>query len=176
MTTKLLFAGFGGQGLLFMGKVLAYAGLLEEQQVTWLPSYGPEMKGGTSTCAVTLSDGPIGSPAVTEPDVLVAMNLPSFTRFEPKIKAGGLLLVDSSLIGVTSDRADLRTFYIPATQMAFDKGLSGLANMILLGKLLKETGLVQPETVRLAVEKSVPPRKTALLEGNMNAIALGQGL
>ena len=176
MTTRLLFAGFGGQGLLFMGKVLAYAGLLEEQQVSWLPSYGPEMKGGTANCSVILSDTPIGSPIVLEPDVLVAMNLPSFTRFAPHIQKGGLLIADSSLIDVKSEREDLRAFYVPATQMASDEGLDGLANMILLGKLLAEVNLVRPETVRLAVEKSVPPRKTALLEGNLKAIARGGGI
>ena len=177
MTTQLLFAGFGGQGLLFMGKVLAYAGLLGGLQVSWLPSYGPEMKGGTANCSVILSDAPIGSPVVLAPGVLVAMNLPSFTRFAPKIKAGGLLIADSSLISVTSEREDLRAFYIPATQMAFDEGLDGLANMILLGKLLKETGLLlQQETIRLSMEKCVPPRKAALLESNLTAIALGQGL
>jgi len=176
VTTKIQLAGFGGQGILFAGKFLAYAGLIEGLEVSWLPSYGPEMKGGTAFCAVILSGAPIGSPVVLAPDVLIAMNLPSFTRFAPKVRAGGLLLADSSLIHLTSDREDLRAFYVPATQMAFDQGLDGLANMILLGKLLAETGLLQEETLRLSMEKCVPPRKAALLEKNLEAIALGRGL
>jgi len=176
MTTKIQLAGFGGQGILFAGKFLAYAGLIEGREVSWLPSYGPEMKGGTAYCAVILSDAPIGSPVVLEPDVLIAMNLPSFIRFAPQVKAGGLLIADSSLIDIPSDREDLRAFYVPATQLAFDEGLDGLASMILVGKLLRATGLARQETLRLAMEKTVPPRKTALLEKNLQAIALGQGI
>ena len=176
MTTQLLFAGFGGQGLLFSGKFMAYAGLLDGLQVSWLPSYGPEMKGGTANCSVILSDTPIGSPVVLEPDILVAMNLPSFSRFAPLVKAGGLLIADSSMFSETCDRDDIQAWYLPATQMASDEGLNGLANMILMGKLLKETNLIKPETVKAAMNKTVPPRKTALLEGNLRAIEMGLGL
>ena len=176
MTTKILLAGFGGQGILFAGKFLAYAGLVEGREVTWMPSYGPEMRGGLSNCSVIISDAPISSPLVPVPDALVVLNLPSFTRFEPDVKAGGLLLVDSSLIDLTSAREDLRAYYIPSTRLADDEDLSGLANMIMLGKLLKETALVRPETLRRAMEKVVPARKADLLEKNLRALALGQGI
>ena len=173
MTTQLLLAGFGGQGILFAGKFLVYGGLLEGRHVSWLPSYGPEMRGGTANCSVILSDEPIGSPIVLEPDILIAMNLPSFSRFALDLKAGGVLLADSSLINEKTSREDITAFYVPATQMAGDEGLSGLANMILLGKLLKETGLLSPETVEAAMDKSIPPRKAQLREQNLRAIALG---
>ena len=176
MTTRLLFAGFGGQGLLFMGKVLAYAGLLEDQQVSWLPSYGPEMKGGTANVSVIFSDEPIGAPIVLELDILVALNLPSYLKFADKVKPGGMLIADSSLIDVACTREDIRVFYIPATRLAYDEGLEGLASMILTGKLLAETDLAEDGTIQAAMGKSVPPRKTAMLESNLKAIALGQTL
>ena len=176
MTTQVLLAGFGGQGILFAGKFLAYAGLLEGRQVSWLPSYGPEMRGGTANCSVVISDEPIGSPVVLAPDILVAMNLPSYTRFEPDIKPGGMLFADSSLIDVECAREDVHAFYAPATQLASDEGLDGLANMIMVGKLLAEAPLLLSETLEAAMRKTVPPRKAALLEQNLKAIALGQSL
>jgi 2-oxoglutarate ferredoxin oxidoreductase subunit gamma len=174
MNHQIIIAGFGGQGLLFAGKFLAYAGLIENRQVSWLPSYGPEMRGGTANCSVILSDEPIGSPIVLAPDVLVAMNLPSFTRFAPLVKAGGILLVDSSLVHERSPREDLAAHYIPATQMASDENMEGLANMILLGKVLKEARLISEETVAAAMDKTVPARKRELQEMNLRAIALGK--
>jgi len=173
MTTQILLAGFGGQGILFAGKFLAYAGMIEGRQVSWLPSYGPEMRGGTANCSVIISDVPIGAPIVLEPDILIAMNGPSFGRFAPSIKAGGILLADSSLVTETSAREDIQAFYIPATQMASDQEMPGLANMILLGKMLRETNLIAPETVEAAMAKSVPPRKQDLLEKNLRAISCG---
>ena len=106
-TTQILIAGFGGQGILFSGKFLAYKGLMEELQVSWLPSYGPEMRGGTANCNVILSDDPVGSPIITTPDVLIAMNLPSFEKFVPTVKAGGIVIADSSLIETKTDRTDI---------------------------------------------------------------------
>ena len=175
MTTQILLAGFGGQGILFAGKFLAYAGMVEGRQVSWLPSYGPEMRGGTANCSVIISDEPIGAPIVLEPDILIAMNLPSFTKFADAVRPGGLLLADSSLIQETSAREDIRAYYVPATQMAGEKGLAGLANMILLGKMLQETNLIAPETVEAAMAKSVPSRKQALLEKNLRAISCRAG-
>ena len=107
-TTQILIAGFGGQGILFAGKFLAYKGLMEDKQVSWLPSYGPEMRGGTANCSVIISDEEIGAPTITNPDVLVAMNLPSFDKFEPTVKAGGLMIVDSSLVAKKSEREDIK--------------------------------------------------------------------
>ena len=134
-TTQFLFAGFGGQGILFSGKFLAYKGLIENKQVSWLPSYGPEMRGGTANCSVVLSESPVGSPIITNADVLVAMNLPSLQKFVDTVVPGGQIYVDSSLIDAKVERTDVQVFYIPATQMAKDEELGNLANMILMGSL-----------------------------------------
>jgi len=173
MTTQILLAGSGGQGILFAGKFLTYAGMIEGREVSWLPSYGPEMRGGTANCSVILSDGPVGSPIVQQPDVLIAMNLPSYLRFMPAVQPGGLLLADSSLISEHCEREDIRVVELPATQLAYDEDMKGLANMILIGRMLKETGLVASETVEPAMAKCVPPAKAAMLALNLRAIALG---
>jgi len=122
-TTQILIAGFGGQGVLFAGKFLAYKGMLEDLQLSWLPSYGPEMRGGTANCSVVLSDTPVGSPIITEPDVLVAMNLPSLQKYMDTVVPGGQIYVDSALIAEKVTRTDVQVFYIPATQMAKDEGM-----------------------------------------------------
>lgn len=173
MTTNILLAGFGGQGILFTGKFLAYAGLLEGREVSWLPSYGPEMRGGTANCSVILSDEPIGSPLVLQPDILMAMNGPSFSRFAPSVKSGGFIFADSSLIDERSAREDVSAWYLPATQLSTDEDLAGLANMILLGKLLAVCPLCREETLAEAMKKCVPVRKEHLLEANLRAIKLG---
>ena len=131
-TTQILFAGFGGQGVLFAGKFLAYKGLMEDKQVSWLPSYGPEMRGGTANCSVILSESPVGSPIITNPDVLVAMNLPSLQKFVDSVVPGGMILVDSTLIDVKVERTDVQVIYVPATQLAKENALGNLANMILV--------------------------------------------
>ena len=138
MTTQILLAGFGGQGILFAGKFLAYKGLLEGKQLSWLPSYGPEMRGGTANCSVILSDDPVGSPIVSTPDVLVAMNLPSLDKYEDAVVPGDIIIVDSTLIERKVKRTDVKVFYIPATQMAQAMDAPTLANMIITGKLMKE--------------------------------------
>ena len=173
-TTQILFAGFGGQGILFSGKFVAYKGLLEDVQVSWLPSYGPEMRGGTANCSVILSDEPVGSPIITEPDVLVAMNAPSLAKYVDAVVPGGQIYVDSSLIEAKVERTDVEVFYIPATQMAKDEGIGSLANMIIVGQLLEnhpELSFVGAETV---VDKLVPPKKEALKALNMKALEMGQ--
>ena len=173
---SILLAGFGGQGVLFAGKIMAYSGLIEDKYVSWLPSYGPEMRGGTANCSVCISDEPIGSPLVLNPDVLVAMNLPSYDKFIDKVAPGGSAVVDSSLISKKSDRADISCFYVPATEKADSEGLKGLSNNILLGKVLQEAKFASLETVEAAVAKCVPPKKQHLLEPNMRAIKLGMSL
>ena len=173
-TTQILIAGFGGQGILFAGKFLAYKGLMEELQVSWLPSYGPEMRGGTANCNVILSDSPVGSPIITAPDVLIAMNLPSLQKYIDTVVPGGQVYVDSSLIDAKVERTDVQVFYIPATQMAKDNGIATLANMIIIGHLLEnhpELGFAGTEAV---VNKLVPPKKAALVELNMKALNLGK--
>lgn len=173
MDYNVLFAGFGGQGILFSGKVMAYAGLMEGREVSWLPSYGPEMRGGTANCSVSISDEPIGSPLVINPNVFVAMNYPSLTRFIDDVQPGGKVFIDSFLIPEKVTRTDVQAFYIPATKMADDQDLRGLANMIILGKLLRETGFAGYESVEAGLRKSVPPRKANLVEANIRAISLG---
>ena len=170
---QIVIAGFGGQGLLFSGKVLAYAGLLEGRELSWLPSYGPEMRGGTANCSVILSDTPVGSPIVSAPDVLIAMNLPSFQKYQPAVRSGGVILMDSTLISEAPSRSDVTVYAVPATQMASDAGLTSLSNMILAGKLLREC-LPALDAVRdAALLKVVPPKKAHLIEANRRAVALG---
>ena len=173
-TTQILFAGFGGQGVLFAGKFLAYKGLVEDKQVSWLPSYGPEMRGGTANCSVILSDSPVGSPIITNPDVLVAMNLPSLQKFVDSVVPGGQIYVDSSLIDAKVERTDVEVFYIPATQLAKEQKLGNLANMILVGSLLENHPELSFEGTAAVVEKLVPPTKAQLVELNMKAMELGK--
>ena len=173
-TTQILIAGFGGQGVLFAGKFLAYKGLMEDLQLSWLPSYGPEMRGGTANCSVVLSDTPVGSPIITKPDVLIAMNLPSLQKFVDDVVPGGQIYVDSALIDVKVERTDVEVFYIPATQMAKDNGISSLANMIIVGNLLENHPELSFEGTDAVVEKLVPPKKAALVDLNKKALALGK--
>ncbi len=173
-TTEILIAGFGGQGILFSGKFLAYKGLLEELQVSWLPSYGPEMRGGTANCNVILSDIPVGSPIITSPSVLIAMNLPSLEKYVNSVVAGGQIYVDSSLIGAKVERNDVEVFYIPATQIAKEEGIATLANMIIVGHLLENNPELSFEGAEEVVDKLVPPKKAALKELNMKALNLGK--
>ena len=172
-TTKILIAGFGGQGILFSGKALAFTGLKADKQISWLPSYGPEMRGGTASCSVTVSDEQIGSPIVDRPDVLVAMNLPSLERYITATEKGGLAIYDSSLISDFTKVDGVKTVGIPATKMANDNALDGLANMIILGKLLKETNLFTLEQINASLKEMIPPKKAHLLDKNISAIELG---
>ena len=144
---NIVFAGFGGQGILFAGKVVAYAGLIEGRELSWLPSYGPEMRGGTANCSICLSDEPIGSPLVTNPNVLIAMNRPSLDKFVNEVEPGGTILLDSSLIDERVERDDVTVFYVPASKLAEENGLKGLANLILVGKLRKELAFCTEETL-----------------------------
>ncbi len=173
MTSKVLFAGFGGQGILFSGKFLAYEGLLEERQVSWLPSYGPEMRGGTASCSVILSDSAIGSPIITNPDILIAMNLPSFDKYESAVEKGGKVFVDSALVARKAVRDDVDTYYIPATRLASENGMPTLANMIILGKVIKETGVIPFENVERALKKVISAKRADMLEVNMKALKMG---
>ena len=173
-TTQILIAGFGGQGILFAGKFLAYKGLTEDLQVSWLPSYGPEMRGGTANCNVILSDTPVGSPIITEPDVLIAMNLPSLQKYVDTVAPGGQIYVDSALIDAKVERTDVEVYYIPATQMAKEAGIATLANMIIVGHLLQHHPELSFEGTEAVVSKLVPPKKAALIELNMKALQMGK--
>ena len=172
-TKQILIAGFGGQGVLFAGKLIAYKGLIAEKQVSWLPSYGPEMRGGTANCSVIISDLPVGSPIISNPDVLVAMNLPSLKKYENDVVSGGIIIVDSSLIAEKVQRDDVTVYYVPATKIATDEGFSTLANMILMGKLMQVCDNVGYAKVEDAVKKVVPPRKANLIDVNLKAVKLG---
>jgi 2-oxoglutarate ferredoxin oxidoreductase subunit gamma len=169
----LLLAGFGGQGLLFAGKVAAYAGLIDGKEISWLPSYGPEMRGGTANCSVTISDTPIGSPLIVNPSALIVMNLPSYDKFIGSAATGATVLVDSSMIDKKTDRTDINVHYVPATALAEENGMKGLANIILLGKLLKETGFTSDKSMAVALSKCVSAKHADLLELNKQAIKIG---
>lgn len=171
--SEIVLAGFGGQGILFAGKVIAYFGLLDNREVSWLPSYGPEMRGGTANCSVCLSDQPIGSPLILEPDTLLVMNTPSYTKFIGTVKAGGKVFIDNALIEEKCAREDITAYYIPATRLAMENKLDGMANLIMIGKLIKETDIASMETVEAAIAKCVPPAKKHLIEANMRAIQIG---
>ncbi len=173
-TTQILIAGFGGQGVLFAGKFLAHKGLKEDLQVSWLPSYGPEMRGGTANCNIILSDTPVGSPIITTPDVLVVMNLPSLQKYVDTVVPGGQIYVDSTLIGEKVKRTDVEVFYIPATQMAREAGAGSLANMVMVGHLLQNHPELSFNGVDNVVGSMVPPKKAAMLELNMKALTLGK--
>ena len=172
-TTQFLFSGFGGQGILFAGKFLAYKGLIDERQVSWLPSYGPEMRGGTASCSVIVSDDLVGSPIVSKPDVLVAMNLPSLDRFESSVAPGGMIFLDSTLIERKVERTDVKVFYIPATKLASDNNMPTLANMIIMGKILKELNDFGEESVSKALGKVISAKHADMLDINRKALQIG---
>ena len=173
-TQRILIAGFGGQGVLFLGKLIAHAGVLLGKNVTWLPSYGPEMRGGTANCAVILSSEPIGSPIVSEPDVLIAMNLPSLNAYQSRVCSGGEIIYDASLIHEAPAREDVTIRTLPATRLASEAGMEGLSNMILLGAFLKDCLALTDEQLRHALEQTVPAHKTHLIDANLHAIAIGK--
>ncbi|MBQ8746877.1 MAG: 2-oxoacid:acceptor oxidoreductase family protein [Clostridia bacterium] len=173
MTTQILIAGFGGQGVLFSGKFLAYKAMMENKEVSWLPSYGPEMRGGTANCSVIVSDTPVGSPIVDKPDVLIAMNLPSLDKYEDAVVPGGIIIVDSTLIARKVKRTDVKVYYIPATQMASDEGITTLANMIILGQLIRVCDAVSDENLEASLKKVVSARRADMLDLNKKAIELG---
>ncbi len=172
MRHTVVLAGFGGQGLLLAGKLLAYAGMEEGRQVCWLPSYGPEMRGGTANCTVILSDERIGSPVVDRPDAVVAMNRPSFRKFGPRVREGGVLVVNSTLVPDPPERDDLENLWVPATAMAVELGNAKVANLIILGAYLGRTGVVSRSAVLSAVSAQFGG-KTEMVELNGKALEWG---
>lgn len=170
---EMIFAGFGGQGVMSMGMMVAYAGMIEEKNVSWIPSYGPEMRGGTANCAVVVTAEEIGSPIITEPDVVVAMNLPSMNKFEPMLKPGGLLIYNSSLIEREGGRDDITVIGVPANQLATELGNSRVANMVVMGALLAKTKVVGTESIKKALRQVLPSHRHDLLGINEEAIQRG---
>ena len=173
MTNNILLSGFGGQGILFAGKQLAKTGMDIGLNVSWLPSYGPEMRGGAANCSVIISDKEIGSPWVTQPDVLIAMNLPSLDKFVDAVVPGGTILVDSSMISKKVERTDVNVYYIDATKIADEKGLKGCAIIILVGKMFKEVGFCTKEALDKGIQKVIPAKKAAMLGLNQEALKIG---
>lgn len=171
--SNILLAGFGGQGILFAGKQLVIAGMKQGKEVSWLPSYGPEMRGGTCNCSVIIEDEPIGSPLVIKPDILLAFNAPSYDKFASKVVPGGKLFVDSSLVETKNDRTDIETYYIPATALANENGLTGLANVIMLGYIVKVTGIFDEEYFENSLTSGIPKSKAHMIEFNKKALEIG---
>ncbi len=180
MLTEMIWSGFGGQGILFAGKNIAYSGMELGLEISWLPSYGPEMRGGTANCSVCISDKPIGSPLVSKPDILAVMNTPSFDRFEDKVKSGGMILADSSMTDRVSHRTDIEFIAVPASEMADKNGLCGMGNIVLLGKLLSlckdRLGGITVKNAGHAFELMIPKSRSALIEKNLTALKLGEAL
>ena len=172
-TRQILIAGFGGQGILFAGTFLAYKGLLEDKQVSWLPSYGPEMRGGTASCSIIISDEPVGSPIVSTPDLLVAMNLPSLDKYESTVAPGGTIIVDSTLVERKVARDDVNVVYVPATGLASENGMPTLANMIIVGKILALYNEFNADGVNAALGKVISARHQDMLQFNLKAMELG---
>ena len=174
MTTKILIAGFGGQGVLFAGKAIAKMGMDKDMQVSWLPSYGPEMRGGTANCSVIISDNEeIGSPIVNVPDILFSFNIQSFDKFESTVAPGGILFADSTLISKKSERTDIKAFYVPATELASQNDLKGGANVIMLGKFVAESGLFDKDEFIDHMVASIPASKASLIANNRKAFDIG---
>jgi len=159
MTLEAIFAGFGGQGVMLIGQLLAYSGMYEGKNVSWFPAYGPEMRGGTANCSVVVSDDPVGSPVISEPDVLVAMNRPSLEKFEKLLKPGGILFYNTSLIDIKPQRTDIKVIGIPANDIATELGNAKVANMVVMGAILKATGAVDLETVVSVLKKTMTGSK-----------------
>ncbi len=170
---EILIAGFGGQGILSAGRILAYAGMLENKNVSWLPSYGPEMRGGTANCNVIISDEPIGSPILNSATVLIVMNSPSLEKFESYVTEGGMIITDKSLVTRSPLRKDVDVYEIPATQLASEMGNPTYACIILLGKFIAITGAVSKGSFEEALRKVLPEKYHKLIPEEMKALEVG---
>ena len=173
MQTEIMIAGFGGQGVLFAGQLLAYAALDEGLEVTWIPSYGPEMRGGTANCTVIIADEEIGSPLVRSPQAVVAMNLPSLDKYESTLKSGGVLVVNASIVNREVTRDDIRPVMIPGNEIAESLGDRRMTNMVLLGGLLANLPVLPLEALERALKGHLPARHQRLLPTNIEAIRRG---
>jgi 2-oxoglutarate ferredoxin oxidoreductase subunit gamma len=176
MHREMIIAGFGGQGVLLLGKLLAEAGMEEGKHVSWLPSYGPEIRGGAANCNVVISDDPVGSPIVTEADVLVAMNRPSLEKFQASLLPDSFLIINSSVIDIEPARRDVWVFQVPANRIAGDLGLIKAANSVIAGAVIRATGCVSLETFREVLKKKLVNGKADLLAVNIKALEAGYAL
>lgn len=173
MQTEVVIAGFGGQGVLFAGQILAFAGMDSGKEVTWMPSYGPEMRGGTANCTVIIADEEIGSPLVRHPKAAIIMNLPSLDKYEPMVASRGFLIANASLVNREVTRADINSLFVPANEIAESIGNRRLANIVLLGALLVKMPVLPLEAIKEALNNHLPERHRRLLPTNLQALQQG---
>lgn len=173
MKKEIIISGFGGQGVMSIGKNLVEAGMAEGFHVTWAPSYGPEMRGGTANCSVVLSDKPVGSPVFTHPTELIAMNAPSIDKFGPLVRSGGLVLINSSVVKESFLRPDVRTIYVPCEDIAYELGNPKVANMVMLGAYIASTGALRQETIEEMIAEMFTGPKAKLVPMNIEALHRG---
>ena len=173
MKKEIIISGFGGQGVMSIGKNLVEAGMAEGFQVTWAPSYGPEMRGGTANCSVVLSDKPVGSPVFSFPTELIAMNGPSIDKFAPTVVSGGLVLVNSSVVSKKVERSDVKALYVPCEGIAYEVGNPKVANMVMLGAYVAATGALKPETIEQMIHEMFTGPKAKLVALNLEALKRG---
>ncbi len=173
MHEEIIISGFGGQGALFAGQLLTYTGMDEGWHVTWIPSYGPEMRGGTAHCIVIISDDEIGSPIISHPTMCIVMNPPSMDRYEPLVKPGGLLVVNSTLVRNRSQRTDIEAVYVPANELAAELGNVRMANVILLGAMLGKREILPLAGIKRTLDLHIPPERSRIIEPNKRALDRG---
>jgi 2-oxoglutarate ferredoxin oxidoreductase subunit gamma len=174
--TSIIISGFGGQGTLFAGQVLAYTAMDNGLEVTWIPSYGPEMRGGTAHCTVIVSEEPIGSPLVRKPDIVLALNLPSVDKYEDLMKSNGILIANASLVNRDIEREDIRSLLLPANEIAEEIGMARLANMVMVGAMLNLSDILTLEMAREGLENHIPERHRKTLPMNFEAMSRGYAL
>lgn len=173
METSIIISGFGGQGVLFGGQLLAYAGMDNGRFVTWIPSYGPEMRGGTANCTVIISEEPVGAPIVARPDIALVFNQPSYAKYESLVKDGGLLVVNSSIVAVESPRPDVDVVQIPANELAAEFGTTKMLNMVMIGAMLARNDVLPVTAVEQALHDHLPASKKHFLSGNLAVLRAG---
>jgi 2-oxoglutarate ferredoxin oxidoreductase subunit gamma len=173
MHEEVIISGFGGQGALFAGQLLTYTGMDEGWHVTWIPSYGPEMRGGTAHCIVILSDDDIGSPIISQPSICIVMNPPSMDKYESLVKPGGLLVANSTLVRTRSERNDIEVVYIPANELAAELGSVKMANVVLLGAMLGKREILPIDSVKRTLDEHIPERRKHIIEPNKRALDRG---
>lgn len=173
MKFEVIMAGFGGQGIMMMGQILAYGAMMEGKEVSWIPSYGPEMRGGTANCMVVISDVRIPSPVISLPEAVVVMNKPSMIKFVPMVKCGGLAVINTSMIDEYPSRLDLHIYEVEANKLANELGNMKVANMVALGMLVAKSEIVKPRTVINAIQKMLPPHRKEMFEINEKAFYRG---
>ncbi len=175
MQTEVMFAGFGGQGIMLIGQMLAYAGMNEGKNVVWLPSYGPEMRGGTAYCTVVVADRPIGSPIVDRPKTIAVLNRPSLDKFVTRVKSNGLIIINTSLIDATADREDIVKLHVPANQIALEGGTGKAANMAILGAYVGYTKVVEMESLTPLIRRQFET-KPQFIDVNLKVLKRGYEL